>query len=269
MSRHKANVGVEWMPELSVSCVEIRKQLKVQWNAVQTSVESNQPSTKTTIMIVAVDVHLQHLNQNGTGREPDGVLECNPEHDIVGEIKTIAHKAQIVRLIQGINEKVPGTNISAKGSKKEVMKSLTERLEEWREARDGFGWEAAWTVYEIGGVGLENEYEDPRGCCDRSLGGKLGDGELNVKYIERDGDSMNLPGSDYFERYHLSEGRAEDFTFWLVVQPEPRPSTGRIFGPVYDDSAIARGPSRRGYRLSVTASKLCWVAKARAIAKPW
>ncbi|KAJ7156717.1 hypothetical protein C8R46DRAFT_1226213 [Mycena filopes] len=100
-------------------------------------------------MIVAVDVHLQHLNQNGTGREPDGVLECNPEHDIVGEIKTIAHKVQIVRLIQGINEKVPGTNISAKGSKKEVTKSLTERLEEWREARDGFGWEAAWTVYEI------------------------------------------------------------------------------------------------------------------------
>ncbi|KAJ7161591.1 hypothetical protein C8R46DRAFT_1222747 [Mycena filopes] len=35
------------------------------------------------------------------------VLECKPDHDIVGEIKTIAHKAQIVRLIQD------GTNVVA------------------------------------------------------------------------------------------------------------------------------------------------------------
>ncbi|KAJ7156629.1 hypothetical protein C8R46DRAFT_1040498 [Mycena filopes] len=77
------------------------------------------------------------------------VLACNPDHDIVGELKTIALKAQIVRIIRGIDERVPGADISAKGNKREVLRSLTQRLEGWPETRDGFGWEAAWEVYEI------------------------------------------------------------------------------------------------------------------------
>ncbi|KAJ7164305.1 hypothetical protein C8R46DRAFT_1036210 [Mycena filopes] len=169
------------------------------------------------------------------------LLPCNPDHDIVGEIKTIAYKAQIVRLIQGINEKVPGANISTKGTKKEVTESLTERLEEWREASDGFGWEAAWAVYEVvrwgrrrrgGVVGLETEDEDSWWCCISRIRGRLGDGESDVTYIERDGDSTNLPvlyygfysasrSNDYLSVKHRSERSAEDFTFWLGCSTRP------------------------------------------------
>ncbi|KAJ7156656.1 hypothetical protein C8R46DRAFT_1040521 [Mycena filopes] len=135
---------------------------------------------------------------------------------IVGEIKTIAHKAQIVRLIQGINEKVPGANISAKGSKKEVKQSLTERLEEWREARDGFGWEAAWTLYEI------------------KTNTKIRGGAV-IGVLEGSWEMGNQMAATTLSVITVRRGELRTSPFGLVVQPEPSRQPGVSLGRKVDD----------------------------------